>query len=62
MRRQFVSDDGATAVEYGLLVAAIAAVIVLVVIGVGTLARDSLFTTGCQAMNAAQGTAVDCTP
>ena len=34
------SDDGASAVEYGLLVAAIAAVIVAVVFGLGSLVND----------------------
>ena len=34
------ADRGATAVEYGLMVAAIAAVIVGIVFGLGTLVRD----------------------
>jgi pilus assembly protein Flp/PilA len=34
-------DRGATAVEYGLMVAAIAAVIVAIVFGLGTLVRDT---------------------
>lgn len=42
--RRFVDakrrDDGASAVEYGLLVAAIAALIVLVVFAFGGLVRD----------------------
>lgn len=38
-------DEGASAVEYGLLVAAIAAVIVAVVFGLGTLLNDAFTTT-----------------
>ena len=34
------SDDGASAVEYGLLVAAIAALIVIIVFALGGLIRD----------------------
>jgi pilus assembly protein Flp/PilA len=36
-----VKDRGASAVEYGLMVAAIAAVIVAVVFGLGGLVRDT---------------------
>jgi pilus assembly protein Flp/PilA len=44
------NDRGASAVEYGLMVSAIAAVIVLAVFGLGTATRD-LFssTTACLA-------------
>jgi pilus assembly protein Flp/PilA len=35
------SDSGASAVEYGLLVAAVAAVIVAAVFGLGTMVSDS---------------------
>jgi pilus assembly protein Flp/PilA len=35
------SDEGASAVEYGLLVAAIAAVIVLVVFALGTVIKSA---------------------
>jgi len=34
-------DEGASAVEYGLLIAAIAAVIVGIVFGLGTLVKDN---------------------
>ena len=34
------SDDGASAVEYALLASAIAAVIVAVVFGIGSMVRD----------------------
>jgi pilus assembly protein Flp/PilA len=38
-------DSGASAVEYGLLVAAIAAVVVVVVFALGGLVRDKFKTT-----------------
>ena len=38
---QFKKDEGASAVEYGLLVAAIAAVIVVVVFALGTLVHGA---------------------
>ena len=37
---KFANDNGATAVEYGLLIAVIAAVIVGIVFGIGTLVKD----------------------
>jgi pilus assembly protein Flp/PilA len=40
IRRHQKSDEGASAVEYGLLVAAIAAVIVVVVFALGGLVKD----------------------
>jgi pilus assembly protein Flp/PilA len=43
-------DRGASAVEYGLMVAAIAAVIVGVVFGLGTLVR-SAFSKTCSAVS-----------
>lgn len=42
-------DRGASAVEYGLMVAAIAATIVGLVFGLGTLVRESLYKT-CSTM------------
>jgi pilus assembly protein Flp/PilA len=42
-------DRGASAVEYGLMVAAIAAVIVGVVFGLGTLVKGA-FSTTCSAV------------
>jgi pilus assembly protein Flp/PilA len=49
--RRYAKDDGASAVEYGLLVAAIAAVIVVVVFALGGLVKDkfSQTCTGIQA-------------
>jgi pilus assembly protein Flp/PilA len=41
IRRTLKKDEGASAVEYGLLVAAIAAVIVLIVFGLGTLVKKA---------------------
>ena len=40
VRRRVKDDEGASAVEYGLLVAAIAAVIVVVVFALGGLVKD----------------------
>lgn len=44
-------DQGASAVEYGMLVAAIAAIIVAVVFGLGHLVGQAFHTT-CSALNA----------
>jgi pilus assembly protein Flp/PilA len=41
-RRRFRGDDGASAVEYGLIVFAIAAVIALVVFGLGSVLNSSV--------------------
>ena len=43
-------EDGASAVEYGLLVAAIAAVIVIIVFALGGLIKDA-FKGTCDAVN-----------
>ncbi len=45
-RRTLGEDTGASAVEYGLLLAAIAAVIVIVVFALGGAVRD-MFTESC---------------
>ena len=47
-------DEGASAVEYGLLVAAIAAVIIVVVFTLGTKVKAA-FSTTCTNMPAATG-------
>ena len=52
-------DAGATAVEYALLVAAIAAVIVAVVFALGTLTHNN-FSSTCTAWNSAASTAGSC--
>ena len=44
LMRFFKEEDGATAVEYGIMVALIAAVIVLTVTGIGT-SLNTTFTT-----------------
>jgi len=44
------SDEGASAVEYGLLVAAIAAIIILVVFALGTYVKGA-FKDTCTAFN-----------
>lgn len=47
------NDDGASAVEYGLLVAAIAAVVVAVVFGLGSMMKDVFTkTSSCVAVGA----------
>ena len=45
LRRHAKDDEGASAVEYGLLVAAIAAVIVVIVFALGGLVKDKFQTT-----------------
>ena len=45
------ADNGASAVEYGLLVAAIAAVVVLIVFALGGVVRE-VFTDTCTAIKA----------
>jgi pilus assembly protein Flp/PilA len=47
----YKKDEGATAVEYGLLVAAIAAVIVLVVFALGGFVKGA-FSKTCSAISA----------
>jgi pilus assembly protein Flp/PilA len=52
-------DEGATAVEYGLMVAAIAAVIVLVVFLLGGVVKDK-FNKTCGAINSTNGAGTSC--
>ena len=52
-------ETGASAVEYGLLVAGIAALIVLIVFAFGGVIKDTLFTTSCNTM-ADQTTSTSC--
>jgi pilus assembly protein Flp/PilA len=47
----FKKDEGASAVEYGLLVAAIAALIVIIVFALGHVIRDS-FQKTCDTISA----------
>ncbi len=44
IKRIWADDNGATAVEYGLMVAAIAAVIITIVITLGTQVRGAFST------------------
>jgi pilus assembly protein Flp/PilA len=53
-------DRGASAVEYGLMVAAIAAVIVGVVFGLGTIVK-SAFSKTCSAVSSGVGAGGPCT-
>lgn len=50
LRRHLKSDEGASAVEYGLLVAAIAAVIVVVVFALGGLVKGK-FNKACNGID-----------
>lgn len=53
-------ESGASAVEYGLLIAAIAAVIVIVIFALGGLVRD-LFSQTCSTISAQPTVGGDCT-
>lgn len=55
IRRHAKRDDGASAVEYGLLIAAIAAVIVVIVFALGGLLQ-SKFKNTCDNINTNGGT------
>ena len=52
-------DEGASAVEYGLLVAAIAAIIVLIVFAIGKFVRAG-FSDTCEALDANSTASADC--
>lgn len=60
MERAKRDEDGASAVEYGLLVAAIAAVIVIIVFALGTLVR-STFSNTCTSINSGMAGTASCT-
>ncbi len=53
------TDDGASAVEYGLLVFAIAAVIAVVVFGLGRVVAGT-YTGTCSTLEAKAATGADC--
>ena len=59
LRMRNRDDEGATAVEYGLMVAAIAAVIVAVVFLLGGVVKDK-FNKTCGAINSTTGTGTSC--
>jgi pilus assembly protein Flp/PilA len=52
-------DRGASAVEYGLMVAAIAAVIVGIVFGLGSVVKN-VFTNTCTSISAKASTSATC--
>lgn len=52
-------DRGASSVEYGLVVVAIAAVVVAVVVGLGTVTKGN-FTSTCQNWDVAAGLTNQC--
>jgi pilus assembly protein Flp/PilA len=52
-------DDGASAVEYGLIIAMIAAVLVAVIFTLGVLTKGK-FSQACTSWNAADGTTSSC--
>jgi pilus assembly protein Flp/PilA len=55
-------DDGASAVEYGLLVALIAVVIAGTVVLLGNTLRDKFDQAQCSVAGAAEGEELDCGP
>jgi pilus assembly protein Flp/PilA len=61
IRRYARDDKGASAVEYGLLVAAIAAVIVVVVFALGGVLKSKLDTT-CKGIAGGATPAASCAP
>jgi len=50
-------DEGASAVEYGLLVAAIAAIVVTLVFAIGRFVQEG-FQEACENIDTAQGTSL----
>jgi pilus assembly protein Flp/PilA len=60
-RRTLRSDRGASAVEYGLILAAIAALTAIVVFALGGTVRD-LFTESCATIDSAVAPTATCSP
>jgi pilus assembly protein Flp/PilA len=60
-RRTPRDDTGASAVEYGLLIAAVAAVTVIILFALGGVVRD-LFSSSCTRIDSQTQTSADCTP
>jgi pilus assembly protein Flp/PilA len=58
-RTQAHTDEGASAVEYGLLVAAIAAVIIIVIFALGGVIKD-VFSNTCSSIKASTTTTQTC--
>jgi pilus assembly protein Flp/PilA len=61
VRRHVKDDTGASAVEYGLLIAAIAAVIVVVVFALGSVVK-SKFSGTCKGVNGTAPGTANCAP
>ncbi|HET6815611.1 MAG TPA: Flp family type IVb pilin [Mycobacteriales bacterium] len=59
LAKRNTGDEGATAVEYGLMVAAIAAVIVVVVFLLGGVVKDK-FSKTCGAINSGGSSTATC--
>jgi len=55
-------EDGASAVEYGLLIAAIAGVIVVLVFSLGRFVLVDMFQKTCSSINDQGSLAASCTP
>ena len=60
-RRTLGDDTGASAVEYGLIVAAIAALVVIAVFALGGIVQE-LFSDSCATIAGQARPAADCTP
>ena len=60
-RRRTAHDPGSSAVEFSLVVAAMAAMILAVVLGVGRVVGDMLFH-GCQQLSAQMASGGECVP
>jgi pilus assembly protein Flp/PilA len=61
VRRHVKDDTGASAVEYGLLIAAIAAVIVVVVFALGSVVKNK-FNKTCNGVNNGSTSTTACSP
>jgi pilus assembly protein Flp/PilA len=59
LTRRTREEDGASAVEYGLLVAAIAALIVIIVFALGGVVKD-VFSKTCDNIQSKAGTTTTC--
>jgi pilus assembly protein Flp/PilA len=60
-RRTSGDDSGASAVEYGLIVGAIAALVVVVVFALGGVVQD-MFSESCATIAGQASPSADCTP
>ena len=61
MRHRYREDTGASAVEYGLLVAAVAAVTVIILFALGGAVRD-MFSESCQTIDDKVAPTAQCSP